>query len=76
MYICSIADLNAGMTLLLDARNSRTHSPAKHLLEKLVVSAQLLACSLYLIYDVMHTEQYNIHALYSENFCLDKISPT
>ena len=38
IYMCSISDLNAGMTLLLDARNSRTHSPTKHLLEKLVVS--------------------------------------
>ena len=68
MYVCSIADLNAGMTLLLDARNSRTHSPAKHLLEKLVVSAQLVACPLYLMYNVMHTEQYNMHVLYSRKF--------
>ena len=34
----SIADLNAGVTLLLDARSSRTHGPMKHLLEKIVVS--------------------------------------
>ena len=39
---CSIADLNAGMTLLLDARNSRTHTPTKHLLEKLVVGYPLV----------------------------------
>ena len=40
--ICSLTGLSAGVSLLVDARNTKTHGPVKQLLEKLVVSTQVI----------------------------------
>ena len=37
-FLYSFADLSAGISLLLDARNMKTHGLVKQLLDKLVVS--------------------------------------
>ena len=67
---CSFTGLTTGISLLVDARNTKIHGPVKQLLDKLVVSTPLNI----LLLSISHCHEWGMNYVYYHNYIIGIIT--